>query len=45
VRQVYLERAKNDSERIKIIDASKPLHEVEHQVDLILNSFLERVKA
>jgi len=45
VRQVYLQRAKHDSERIKIIDASKPLNEVEHQVDLILSSFLERVKA
>jgi dTMP kinase len=41
VRQVYLERAQQDSERIKIIDASQPLAIVERQISHVLDSFVD----
>ena len=40
VRQAYLQRAQNDPQRYKIIDASQPLTQVRAQVALVLNQFL-----
>lgn len=42
VREAYLQRAKQDSKRIKIIDASKSLVEVENQIRDELKIFNER---
>lgn len=42
VRQAYLARAEQDPDRIKVIDASKPLAEVNAQIDAILTAFLAR---
>jgi dTMP kinase len=39
VREAYLERAKQDPARIKVIDASKTLPEVEKQVKDVLDEF------
>lgn len=43
VRQVYLERANADKERIKLIDASQSLQVVEAQLSKTLNDFIKRV--
>ena len=40
VRQVYLERAKQDTARIKIIDASQPLASVQAQIKHVFNTFI-----
>ncbi|TAK77472.1 MAG: dTMP kinase [Gammaproteobacteria bacterium] len=40
VRQVYLERAKHDPGRIKIIDASLSLAEVQAQIRSVLDTFM-----
>ncbi|VVC75914.1 Thymidylate kinase [Aquicella siphonis] len=42
VRDVYLERAKQDPERIKVIDASVPLFAVENQIRDVLDEFIKR---
>ena len=42
VRKVYLERAVQDPKRIKIIDASKNLTEVQAQIRTALNEFIVR---
>lgn len=42
VRDVYLARAKQEPQRIKIIDASVPLFAVENQIRETLDVFLER---
>jgi dTMP kinase len=41
VREAYLERAKQDPKRIKIIDASQALPAVQAQIRSILEAFLE----
>ncbi len=43
VRSVYLQRAKQDPQRIKMIDASLPLAEVERQVGTALDEFMASV--
>ncbi|MET0052557.1 MAG: dTMP kinase [Candidatus Thiodiazotropha sp.] len=43
VRQGYLEIAHRDPERVRIIDASVPLVEVQHQISEVLNRFLDDV--
>jgi dTMP kinase len=43
VRQGYLERAKQDAERIKIIDASQDLAAVQADIAQVLTAFQERV--
>jgi dTMP kinase len=40
VREVYLQRAEHDPGRIKIIDASRSLPEVEQQIAKVLNALL-----
>ena len=40
VRQVYLKRAKENSDRIKIIDASQPLLDVQKQIHHALDHFM-----
>lgn len=40
VRETYLQRAREDAGRIKIIDASQSLEEVKEQLSLELNKFL-----
>jgi dTMP kinase len=40
VRTAYLDRAKKDPHRIKIIDASQPLELVQQQISHMLNQFL-----
>ncbi|MDC9725113.1 MAG: dTMP kinase [Gammaproteobacteria bacterium] len=40
VRNCYLQRAEKEPERIKIIDASQPIAEIEHQLTLILQPLL-----
>lgn len=40
VRETYLQRAKQDPQRIKMIDASKSLPEVEEQVRDVLDGFI-----
>jgi dTMP kinase len=40
VREVYLQRAEHDPSRIKIIDASRSLPEVEQQIAKVLNALL-----
>jgi dTMP kinase len=42
VREVYLQRAKQDPERIKIINASVALADVEKQIGKVLDSFIKR---
>lgn len=42
VRHTYLERAKNDPERIKIIDASLTLSEVQTQIQSVLDVFIAK---
>lgn len=42
VRNVYLERAKQDPKRIKIIDASQQLSAVQEQISNVLDEFLAR---
>lgn len=42
VREVYLQRAKQDPERIKVIDASVPLYAVESQIRDALDAFIKR---
>lgn len=42
VRAAYLERAKQDPARIKIVDASMPLFAVENHVCAILDKFIKR---
>ncbi|MBX3708855.1 MAG: dTMP kinase [Gammaproteobacteria bacterium] len=42
VRDIYLERAKQYPERIKIIDASVPLFAVENQIRDVLDDFIKR---
>ena len=39
VRAVYLERARREPERIKVIDASRPLAEVDREITAALDSF------
>jgi dTMP kinase len=39
VRNAYLERAKQDPKRIKIIDASKSLEEVKMQIETAVSAF------
>lgn len=43
VRQVYLQRAEEDPERIKVIDASKSLPDVHKQIHNVLSAFVNRV--
>ena len=45
VRDAYLERAKQDPSRIKIIDASQPLESVQQQIQQALDEFMKRVAA
>jgi len=40
VRSAYLDRAKQDPRRIKVIDASQPLEIVHQQISSVLNQFL-----
>src|SRR5262249_8023198 len=42
VRNTYLERAKQDPERIKIIDASVPIFAVESQIREALDTLIKR---
>lgn len=42
VREIYLQRAQENSERIKIIDASKDKESVKQQIQLILKEFIVR---
>lgn len=42
VREAYLERAKQDPQRIKIIDASVPLFAVQSQIRDALDAFIKR---
>jgi len=42
VREAYLERAKQDTQRIKLIDASVPLYAVENQIREVLDAFIKR---
>lgn len=42
VRNVYLERAKQNPDRIKIIDASVPIFAVENQIRDVLHEFITR---
>lgn len=42
VRDVYLQRAKQDPERIKVIDASVPIFAVESQIRDVLDAFIKR---
>lgn len=44
VRNAYLERAKQDSKRIKIIDASQTLLEVHTQIRHVLDEFFTRIE-
>lgn len=44
VRNTYLERAKQDPNRIKIIDASQTLNAVQDQIRVVLDEFLARIK-
>jgi dTMP kinase len=41
VRQAYLDRAKSEPERFAIVDASKPLEDVQNDIAIILDKFLE----
>jgi dTMP kinase len=43
VRAAYLQRAKQDEQRIKIINASLTLEEVQQQVAAVLTEFMQRV--
>ena len=45
VRNVYLERAKQDPERIKIIDASVSLFAVENQICNVLDAFIKQMRS
>ena len=40
VRETYLERAKKEPERIKIIDAEQDMHTVEKQISAVLETFI-----
>jgi dTMP kinase len=42
VREVYLQRAKQDPDRIKVIDASVPIFAVESQIRDALDAFVKR---
>ncbi|WP_457673334.1 dTMP kinase [Thiolapillus sp.] len=42
VRQAYLEIARQDPGRVKIIDASRPLQEVRARIRAVMESFLEQ---
>lgn len=42
VRNAYLDRAKQDAKRIKVIDASQPLHAVQAQIASVLDEFLAK---
>lgn len=42
VREMYLARAKHDTVRIKVIDASQPLTEVQAAIQVILDDFIKR---
>ncbi len=42
VRQTYLDIARRDPGRVKIIDASRPLKEVQAQVHAVIEAFLEQ---
>lgn len=42
VRSAYLDRAKKDSKRIKVIDASVALPEVQAQIQRVLDTFIAR---
>lgn len=42
VQDEYLERAKHDPKRIKVIDATKPLFAVENQIRDVLDEFIAR---
>jgi dTMP kinase len=42
VRQTYLDIARRDPGRVKIIDASRPLKEVQAQVHAVIKAFLEQ---
>jgi len=42
VRESYLARAAAEPERFRVIDASRPLNEVQHQLDTVVGDLLER---
>lgn len=42
VREAYLDRANQNPQRIKIIDASLPIHLVERQIGSVLDEFIAR---
>jgi dTMP kinase len=42
VRQCYLDIAASEPDRVKVIDASRPLEEVKQQVKLTLQNFIEK---
>ena len=42
IRSCYLDRASNDPERYKIIDASKPLESVQQAVKQVISALIER---
>lgn len=43
-RAAYLQQAKNQPERIKLIDASQTLEAVQQQVSVVLNEFLDNIR-
>jgi dTMP kinase len=42
VREAYLQRARQDAQRIKTIDASVSIPEVENQIRQVLDDFIAR---
>jgi len=45
VRDVYLNRQQSDPERIKVIDASKPLEDVYQQISSVLDQFMAKASS
>jgi len=41
VRECYLDIAKNDPKRVKVVDASLPLTEVQSQIKIVIEDFLD----
>lgn len=42
VRQAYLDRARNEPQRIKVVDASRPLREVQQAIATVLEQWLNK---
>ena len=45
VRNAYLERAKQDSQRFRVVDASRPLQEVQQDISRILDELIAAVSS